>query len=404
MIEKKVTDNGITVIFDSIDNISTCSLGVFVRTGSKDELPDEDGISHVLEHMMFKGTEKRNYFEISEEVDYLGASINAHTSKEETVYYINSLSEYINKSSDILFDIVTNSLFSEKELEKEKDVIIEEIKMYEDMPDDLVFELNYRDAIKGNLGKNIIGTEESVKSFTSTKINQYYSERYTKDNIVIVISGKFDKQEIIDNIEKYFGKLKDNAIQKYATIPFEFNVGNSKHEKDIKQVNICITHKGLSYMDEKRFYFDIVSNIMGGSMSSRLFQEIREEQGLAYSVYTYSQAYKEGGVVSTYIGTSKESYEKAVEITLKEFTKLRENGILTKELDKAKNKFLSKIAFSMENPRSRMSILGNYYLRNKVIFEVEEVKKEIMSLEENEINQFLKDKFMGNNITVLGNI
>ena len=404
MIEKKVTDNGITVIFDSIDNISTCSLGVFVRTGSKDELPDEDGISHVLEHMMFKGTEKRNYFEISEEVDYLGASINAHTSKEETVYYINSLSEYINKSSDILFDIVTNSLFSEKELEKEKDVTIEEIKMYEDMPDDLVFELNYRDAIKGNLGKNIIGTEESVKSFTSTKINQYYSERYTKDNIVIVISGKFDKQEIIDNIEKYFGKLKDNAIQKYATIPFEFNVGNSKHEKDIKQVNICITHKGLSYMDEKRFYFDIVSNIMGGSMSSRLFQEIREEKGLAYSVYTYSQAYKEGGVISTYIGTSKESYEKAVEITLKEFTKLRENGILTKELDKAKNKFLSKIAFSMENPRSRMSILGNYYLRNKVIFEVEEVKKEIMSLEENEINQFLKDKFMGNNITVLGNI
>ena len=404
MIEKKATDNGITVIFDNIDNISTCSLGVFVRTGSKDELPDEDGISHVLEHMMFKGTEKRNYFEISEEVDYLGASINAHTSKEETVYYINSLSEYINKSSDILFDIVTNSLFSEKELEKEKDVIIEEIKMYEDMPDDLVFELNYRDAIKGNLGKNIIGTEESVKSFTSTKINQYYSERYTKDNIVIVISGKFDKQEIIDNIEKYFGKLKDNAIQKYATIPFEFNVGNSKHEKDIKQVNICITHKGLSYMDEKRFYFDIVSNIMGGSMSSRLFQEIREEKGLAYSVYTYSQAYKEGGVISTYIGTSKESYEKAVEITLKEFTKLRENGILTKELDKAKNKFLSKIAFSMENPRSRMSILGNYYLRNKVIFEVEEVKKEIMSLEENEINQFLKDKFMGNNITVLGNI
>ena len=404
MIEKKVTDNGITVIFDSIDNISTCSLGVFVRTGSKDELPDEDGISHVLEHMMFKGTEKRNYFEISEEVDYLGASINAHTSKEETVYYINSLSEYINKSSDILFDIVTNSLFSEKELEKEKDVIIEEIKMYEDMPDDLVFELNYRDAIKGNLGKNIIGTEESVKSFTSTKISQYYNERYTKDNIVIVISGKFDKQEIIDNIEKYFGKLKDNAIQKYATIPFEFNVGNSKHEKDIKQVNICITHKGLSYMDEKRFYFDIVSNIMGGSMSSRLFQEIREEKGLAYSVYTYSQAYKEGGVISTYIGTSKESYEKAVEITLKEFTKLRENGILTKELDKAKNKFLSKIAFSMENPRSRMSILGNYYLRNKVIFEVEEVKKEIMSLEENVINQFLKDKFTGNNITVLGNV
>ena len=200
MIEKKVTDNGITVIFDSIDNISTCSLGVFVRTGSKDELPDEDGISHVLEHMMFKGTEKRNYFEISEEVDYLGASINAHTSKEETVYYINSLSEYINKSSDILFDIVTNSLFSEKELEKEKDVIIEEIKMYEDMPDDLVFELNYKNCIEGQYGKPIIGTEESVKSFSSEMVKKYYKEKYIKDNILIVVSGNFSKEKIIEKI------------------------------------------------------------------------------------------------------------------------------------------------------------------------------------------------------------
>lgn len=404
MIKKEITENGITVIFDSIENISTCSLGVFVKTGSKDEHSDEDGISHVLEHMIFKGTDKRNYFEISEEVDYLGASINAHTSKEETVFYINSLSEYIYKSSDILFDIVTNSLFDEKELEKEKDVIIEEIKMYEDIPDDLVFELNYRDAIKGNLGKNIIGTEDSVKSFTQDKIKKYFDERYTKDNIVIVISGKFNKKEIIDNIEKYFGKLRRNYIEKYATIPFEFNPGNSKYDKDIKQVNICITHNGLSYLDEKRFYYDIISNIMGGSMSSRLFQEIREEQGLAYSVYTYSQAYKEGGVVSTYIGTSKENYEKAMEITLNEFIKLREKGISTKEIDKAKNKFLSKIAFSMENPRSRMNILGNYYLRNSMIFDVEEVKKEIIEIQESNINRFLNDKFLESNITVLGNL
>ena len=216
--------------------------------------------------------------------------------------------------------------------------------------------------------------------------------------------SKFNKKEIIDNIEKYFGKLRRNYIEKYATIPFEFNSGNSKYDKDIKQVNICITHNGLSYLDEKRFYYDIISNIMGGSMSSRLFQEIREEQGLAYSVYTYSQAYKEGGVVSTYIGTSKENYEKAMEITLNEFIKLREKGISTKEIDKAKNKFLSKIAFSMENPRSRMNILGNYYLRNSMIFDVEEVKKEIIEIQEIDINRFLNDKFLESNITVLGNL
>ena len=191
MTQEIITDQGIKVIFDKLDNISTCSVGVFVKTGSRDESDEEEGISHVLEHMIFKGTSKRNYFQISEEVDYLGASINAHTTKEETVFYINALTEFLGKSVDILFDIVTNSLIPYNELKKEKDVIIEEIKMYEDSPDDLVFELNYADCIEGQYGKAIIGTESSVRSFTSEMIKKYYNERYTKDNIVIVVSGNF---------------------------------------------------------------------------------------------------------------------------------------------------------------------------------------------------------------------
>ena len=170
------------------------------------------------------------------------------------------------------------------------------------------------------------------------------------------------------------------------------------------QVNICISHKGKPYNAENRIYNDIVANIVGGSMSSRLFQEIREKNGLAYSVYTYNQYYEKGGVVSTYIGTNLENYENAISITLKEFEKLRENGITEFELQKAKNKYLSKISFSMENPRSRMSIIGNYFTRKREIINIEELKKQIKNISLENINEFLKTEFLEKNITILGNV
>ena len=404
MIEKIKTDTGIEVIFDKLESISTCSVGVFVKTGSRDESDTEEGISHVLEHMIFKGTPTRSYFEISEEIDYLGANVNAHTTKEETVFYINALTQFLGKSVDILFDIVTNSTIDEKELEKEKDVIVEEIKMYKDSPDDLVFETNYADCINGQYGKPIIGTEESVKGFTAKEIRKYYRERYTKDNILVVVSGNFDKDEIIQKINEYFGKLADTKVDRREKIDFSFNAGKKTVSKDINQVNICISHKSEDYNSEKKVYTDILSNIIGGSMSSRLFQEIREKNGLAYSVYTYNQYYLSGGLTSTYIGTNLESYEKAIEITLLEFKKLRENGVTEEELQKSKNKYISRISFAMENPRSRMGILGNYYIRKNEILDTEKLKNEVNTVRLEDVNNFARMKYLEENITVLGNI
>ena len=404
MIEKIKTDTGIEVIFDKLESISTCSVGVFVKTGSRDESDTEEGISHVLEHMIFKGTPTRSYFEISEEIDYLGANVNAHTTKEETVFYINALTQFLGKSVDILFDIVTNSTIDEKELEKEKDVIVEEIKMYKDSPDDLVFETNYADCINGQYGKPIIGTEESVKGFTAEEIRKYYKERYTKDNILIVVSGNFDKDKIIQKINEYFGKLGDTKVDRRKKIDFSFNAGKKIVSKDINQVNICISHKNEDYNSEKKVYTDILSNIIGGSMSSRLFQEIREKNGLAYSVYTYNQYYLSGGITSTYIGTNLENYEKAIEITISEFKKLRENGVTKDELQKAKNKYISRISFAMENPRSRMGILGNYYIRKNEILDTEKLKNKVNAVKLEDVNNFAKTKYLEENITVLGNI
>ena len=404
MIEKIRTDSGIEVIFDRLESISTCSVGVFVKTGSRDESDTEEGISHVLEHMIFKGTPTRNYFEISEEIDYLGANVNAHTTKEETVFYINALTQFLGKSVDILFDIVTNSTINEKELEKEKDVIVEEIKMYKDSPDDLVFEMNYADSINGQYGKPIIGTEDSVKGFTADEIRKYYKERYTKDNILIVVSGNFDKNEIIQKINQYFSKLGDKKTNRRDKIDFSFNAGKKIVTKDINQVNICISHQNEDYNSKNKIYTDILANIIGGSMSSRLFQEIREKNGLAYSVYTYNQYYLSGGLTSTYIGTNLENYEKAIEITLSEFKKLRENGVTEDELQKAKNKYMSRIAFAMENPRSRMGILGNYYIRKNEILDSEKMKNEVNAVKLEDVNNFAKTKYLTENITVLGNI
>ena len=404
MIEKIKTNSGIEVIFDRLESISTCSVGVFVKTGSRDESDTEEGISHVLEHMVFKGTPTRNYFEISEEIDYLGANVNAHTTKEETVFYINALTQFLGKSVDILFDIVTNSTIDEKELEKEKDVIVEEIKMYKDSPDDLVFEMNYADSINGQYSKPIIGTQESVKGFTADEIRKYYKERYTKDNILIVVSGNFDKNEIIQKIDQYFSKLGDKKIDRRDKIDFSFNAGKKIVTKDINQVNICISHENEDYNSKNKIYTDILANIIGGSMSSRLFQEIREKNGLAYSVYTYNQYYLSGGLTSTYIGTNLENYEKAIEITLSEFKKLRENGVTEDELQKAKNKYMSRIAFAMENPRSRMGILGNYYIRKNEILDSEKMKNEVNAVKLEDVNNFAKTKYLTENITVLGNI
>lgn len=404
MIEKIKTGTGIEVIFDKLESISTCSVGVFVKTGSRDESDTEEGISHVLEHMIFKGTPTRNYFEISEEIDYLGANVNAHTTKEETVFYINALTQFLGKSVDILFDIVTNSTIDEKELEKEKDVIVEEIKMYKDSPDDLVFELNYADSINGQYGKPIIGTVESVKEFNADEIRKYYKERYTKDNILIVVSGNFDKEEILKKIDEYFGKLANTKVNRREKIDFSFNSGKKTISKDINQVNICISHQSEDYNSKNKIYMDILANIIGGSMSSRLFQEIREKNGLAYSVYTYNQYYLSGGMTSTYIGTNLENYEKAIEITLLEFKKLRENGVTEDELQKAKNKYMSRIAFAMENPRSRMGILGNYCIRKNEILDVEKIKKEVNEVKLEDVNEFAKTKYLTENITVLGNI
>lgn len=380
----KELSNGIKVLMEKLPNFNSVSLGVYYKTGSKDEFIDEFGVAHLLEHMVFKGTEKRNAKEISEEIDNIGGHINAYTSKELTAFYTVTLSEHIEKSIDILSDILLNSTFTEENLEKEKKVVIEEIRMYQDMPEDLVHDMNSEFVIKGALGRNILGTEESVDGITREILVKYFEERYCADNMVISLAGNIEGDIVIELLEKYFGQFKRNSQKRISNDLFTLNPSHNIIRRDTNQVHLCFNTKGLSYLDKNKYALSVISNILGGNMSSRLFQKIREERGLCYSVYTYSSSYEVDGMFTAYAGTTVENYKEVVDIIKAELEDIKINGVSEDELHKAKNQLLSSMIIGLETSKSRMSRMANNYMGHGRIIEVEEIIREVnnVSLEQ----------------------
>lgn len=385
----KELSNGIKVLIEELPNLNSVSMGVYVKTGSKYETEEEKGVSHLLEHMMFKGTKKRNAKEISEVIDDVGGQINAYTSKEITAYYTVLLSKHIDIGIDVLSDIVLNSTFEEDNLEKEKKVVIEEINMYEDVPEDLVHDLNSQFVVKSNQGKSILGTRESVNGITRDILVNYYHKRYTADNIVVSVAGKIDNEiELMEKLEEAFCSL--NRIEseiKYFN-DFTLSPENNIISKKTNQVHICFNTIGASYKKDESYLLSIISNILGGNMSSRLFQKIREERGLCYSIYTYISSYEEGGIFTVYVGTTKKDYEEVIRLIKEEFDLLRSEGISIIELDKAKNQLLSSMILALESSRSRMGRMANSYLGKGEIISIDEIIEKVNSIKVEDLNSF----------------
>ncbi len=398
--------NGIPVLIEDIENLDSVTIGVYVKTGSKNELPGEEGISHLLEHMMFKGTENRSAKEISETIDNIGGHINAYTSKEITAYYVSLLHKHIDVGIDIFSDMFLNSTFTEENLEKEKKVIIEEIRMYEDVPEEQLHDLNSEFAISGNHSRSVLGTIETVTGITRGMLLEYFKSRYTTDNIVISIAGKIDEARIINLLDEKFGSLNRQLKARPYDPKFEINSGNKKFSKETNQVHLCVNTKGASFLSDDRYELSIISNILGGNMSSRLFQKIREDRGLAYSVYTYLSSYEEGGLFTVYAGTTKESYETVVGLIREEFDDIKGNGITSEELSKAKNQLLSMLILGLETSKARMSRMANSYLMFKRIKPIEEITKKIEDIKMSDIKRVAKDIFDDRyySVTVLGDI
>jgi predicted Zn-dependent peptidase len=378
LIYREVLSNGIRVVIEEISSVRSVSLGIWVGTGSRDESPATNGITHFIEHMMFKGTEKLTARQIAELFDGIGGQVNAFTTKEYTCYYAKVLDEHFRLSLTTLADMLLNSKFAEEELAKERRVIIEEIKMYEDAPDDLVHDMIAEVVYPTHpLGFNILGTEDSLNSFRQEDFFQYMKQKYTTDNIVIAIAGNVKHREVMQLAEELFGGLAPTRVQRQHN-PATFHAGKAVRNKNTEQAHILIAAPGFAYDHEMIYSTILFNNVLGGSSSSRLFQDIREERGLAYSIYSYHTAYKETGMFGLYVGTAPERAQMVTDLCGEILADIAEKGITEEELNKAKEQVKGSLMLSLESTSSRMSRLGkNELLGRHVTLDdlVEKIKK-----------------------------
>ena len=398
--------NGIPVLMDKIEGINSVTFGIFVKTGAKNELSGEEGVSHLLEHMMFKGTKTKSAKDISEIIDNEGGIINAYTGKENTVYYVQMLSNRLKEGIEVLTDMFLNSTFSEENLEKEKNVVIEEIRMYDDIPEEIVHDRNTALVIDGVQGNIVLGSEKSIREMTREKLVKYFKEQYRPENIVISIAGNFSYEDISEILNNGLGTIENISPEREYNGAMEIRSIENKITKDTNQIHLCFNTKGCSLTSDIRYEVAIISNTLAGNMSSRLFQKIREDRGLAYSVFSYTSSFEEGGLFTVYAGTTKKDYKEVLEIIENEFEDIKENGITEYELQKSKNQFLSAVTFGLESSKGRMNRMANSYLLYKEIKSLDEILDQIEKITVEDIKKSAQEMFDKKyySKTILGNI
>ncbi len=387
-------DNGLRLVVKKIDGLLSASAGILVKTGSMNERCEENGISHFIEHVMFKGTEKRTAFDISDHIDRIGAQINAFTSKELTCYYTKSTKEHLENSLEILSDIFFNSVFDEKELEKEKGVVIEEINMCEDTPEDICLDLLAK-SYYGNfgLGQTILGPEKNIKAFNSESVKAYMKKYYTADNVVISIAGNIDLDTTISYVEKYFLNNFIN-IKSYEQVKTTYSAPQKLYKsKRIEQTHIGLAMNGFKVKDKLSDAFSVANTILGGGMSSRLFQKIREELGLCYSVYSYASQYKDNGLLEIYAGVNTLARDKAVSAIVEEIKKFKKEGVTEQEFARGKEQIKSSFIFSQESAASQMLIHGKYMIFLDEVFDFDERINMINRVSIDDVHDAIRQSF-----------
>lgn len=372
--QSSILKSGLRVATDEMNEVETVSIGVFVNTGSRNEDLKINGISHFLEHMAFKGTPTRSAKQIAEEFEGIGGYINAYTSKEKTVYYVKVLKKYSEFAVEFLSDIIQNSIFDKTELEKERGVILQEIAMTNDTPDDIVFDYFHDQAFANQpLGRSILGLPTNIKKFKREDFVKYIKQQYNYSNIAVVGAGNLKHQDLVKWSEKYFNKLAKNNIAK--PLKAKYSGGEYRKHKKLEQINMVLGFKGFSYSDENFYTAQILSMILGGGMSSRLFQEVRENLGLAYSIYSFNSCYYDCGLFAIYAGTTPSKANKMLETVKQELLKITKK-ISNQEMQRVITQFEAGLLMSKESTSSRMQKLGNDLLIfNRLINDDEMIEK-----------------------------
>lgn len=390
MYERYSLSNGIKVITEHIPYVNSISMGVWIRSGSRYESLSNNGVSHFIEHMMFKGTNKRNSKEIAEEIEELGGQINAFTGKEATCFYVKLLDEHIDVGIDILSDIIHNSRFSIDDINKEKGVVQEEINMYEDSPEDLVLDL-LSECTWGidALAYPILGTNNSVNNINREMIMGYLESTYTPENIVISVAGNYNSKELREKFEKAFGvkKLsKSNEIKlNTPTIHRDILVKN----KDIEQIHVALTLNGIELGNEKLYTLLAINNYFGGNTSSKLFQNLREDKGYVYTIYSFPSSYLNRGIFNIYFALNGQYLDNAIEVIHEEIRNIQKNKMTNIEIKKAKEQLKGSYILGLESVSSRMFSVGKSELMLKKVYEPKEVLTQIDSITKDSVDEVI---------------
>jgi predicted Zn-dependent peptidase len=404
MISQTTLSNGMRVVLDEIPHAESAAIGVWIRAGAVDEFQPETlskrdaeqkinaGISHFLEHMMFKGTEKRSYKDIADDIDRIGASANAFTGKEATCYYIKLLPHHFPVAVDILSDMILHSRFDAEEMEKEKQVIYEEMKMIEDVPEDCGNELIDEAVFTGgHYGHSVIGSPESVGAVTRADIVNYRDQRYTPGNMLISVAGKFDREQVLGILEASFGQMKASGFEQRVLLTAPHEPKRLEREKGIAQSHLFFGKRSVGRLNDDSYPYQLFAGILGGSMSSRLFQNVREEKGLAYSVYANHAAFSQDGMFLIYAGVAHENEQAATQAICVELEKLASEGVGEEELSKVKEQSKGSYLFARESIVGRMSSVGRNLLLLDRIVSPEEVMEKINRVTTEDIRRIARE-------------
>jgi predicted Zn-dependent peptidase len=404
--QKTTLPNGVRIITEAIPHVRSLSLGFWIETGSRDEVPEKNGISHFIEHMVFKGTKKRTIKEIAQSIETVGGYLNAFTSKEHTCFYARVLDEHLELATDVLSDMVFSPTFPEKELVKEKNVVLEELKQAEDDPDDIIHDYFEKAIFKAHpLGMPVIGTADSISSFLRKDLIQYKADQYTSDNLVVAAAGNIHHETVVDLAKKYLKNIPVSAnhkrVRKHDSVFDEPNFVLSEYYKPIQQAHICLGTIGCGVKSEKRFAMQVLNTLLGDGMSSRLFQNIREKYGFAYAVYSFNNMMQDTGSAGIYIGTDNSHVQRCIDLVWKELKSIRRHAITKQELERTKAQLKGSLMLGMENIPNRMMRLGSSELYFGELLTLDTIIAMIDAVTKDEVQEMAEGLFVEDRFTTV---
>jgi predicted Zn-dependent peptidase len=406
-IHHEVLPNGLIVLTEEMQHIRSVSIGIWIKTGSRDEDLQWNGISHFIEHMVFKGTKHRSAEEIARQVDSIGGNMDAFTAKECVCFNVKVLDDHLPIAMDVLSDLVLNPVFDGADITRERGVILEEIKMDEDSPDYLVHEIFTQNFWKDHpLGKPILGTKETVKKFEQAVVLDFYGQRFAPGNLIICAAGNLKHAQFVELVAKHFAQMQPKKNGFHSPKPTIVPRIIMRNKKALEQVQICVGVPSHPIAHQKRYASYILNTLLGGGMSSRLFQNIRERQGLAYAIYSDLNPYRDTGCLSVYAGTSRESAGKVVQSIVSEFRKLKTETVPPEELRRAKDQLKGSLMLSLESSTARMSNLARQEMYFDRFYTLDELIEKIEGVTAEELKELAEQFFHTDSIavTVLGNL